>query len=122
MINPHSCNRRLAVRSRREFLAASSFGFGSLALSFLLSRDLASAATISGQPVNTLAAKPPHFPAKAKRVIFIFLQGGPSQVDTFDPKPELNRLDGQFLPASFLKGEVALAQTKAEESKLMGTR
>src|SRR5580692_2977735 len=81
-----ACNRRLKVRSRREFLATSSFGFGSMALSYLLGGDLANAATISGNDVNPLAVKPPHFPAKAKRVIFVFLQGGPSQVDTFDPK------------------------------------
>jgi hypothetical protein len=110
------------VRSRREFLAKSSFGFGSMALGYLLSQDMVSAATISGNEANALAAKPPHFAAKAKRVIFVFLQGGPSQVDTFDPKPELTRLDGQFLPPSFLNTDVALAQTKAEESRLLGTR
>src|SRR5947208_16681335 len=121
-MNEFSCNRRLKVGSRREFLAKSSFGFGSMALSYLLGRDLAGAATISGNFFNPLVAKPPHFPAKAKRVIFIFLQGGPSQVDTFDPKPELTRLDGKFLPPSFLQGDVALAQIKANEARLMGTK
>ncbi len=71
---------------------------------------------------NPLGPKVSHFAAKAKHVIFIFLQGGPSQVDTFDPKPVLNRLDGQFLPESFLQGETTLAQIKANESKLMGSR
>jgi hypothetical protein len=71
---------------------------------------------------NPLAPKPPHFPAKAKRVIFIFMQGGPSQMDTFDPKPALNRLNGQPLPASFQKQDLALAQINAKESTLMGSR
>jgi hypothetical protein len=61
-------------------------------------------------------------PAKAKRVIFFFLQGGPSQVDTFDPKPALKRLDGQPVPPSFLGTDIALAQIKVNESKLMGSR
>jgi hypothetical protein len=67
---------------------------------------------------NPLAPKLSDIAAKAKQVIFIFLQGGPSQVDTFDPKPVLSRLDGQFLPESFLQGETTLAQIKANESKL----
>jgi hypothetical protein len=115
-----SCNRRIVVRSRREFLETSSFGFGALALDWLLARP---AAAVTGPaPLDQLARKPPHFPAKAKHVIFLFLQGGPSQVDTFDPKPLLNRLDGQPLPASFLQGDLALAQIRPGESKLMGTR
>ena len=54
-------------------------------------------------PANPLAAKAGHFPAKAKRCIFLFMTGGPSQMDMFDPKPLLNRLDGQPLPPSFGK-------------------
>src|SRR5207247_7339741 len=108
-MNPFLCNRRMLARTRREFLELSSLGFGSLALSCLLQRD-------------SLALKAANSPAKAKHVIFVFLQGGPSQVDTFDPKPALNRLHGQFLPPSFLEGESALAQIKANESKLMGSR
>jgi hypothetical protein len=76
----------------------------------------------SSGEVNSLALKAPHFAAKANSVIFIFLQGGPSQVDTFDPKPELSRLDGQPVPPSFLQGNLGLAQIKAEEAKLMGSR
>jgi len=117
-MNASSCNRRLQVQSRREFLERSSFGFGGLALSYLFQRDLLA----STGSLNPMAAKAPNYPAKAKSVIFVFLQGGPSQVDTFDPKPTLNRLDGQFLPASFLQGETSLAQIKANESKLMGSR
>jgi hypothetical protein len=80
-MNGFSCNRRVVVRSRREFLQKSSFGFGALALGYLLNREV--------------YAMPPA-PAKAKHVIFVFFQGGPSQVDTFDPKPALKRFDGSF--------------------------
>jgi hypothetical protein len=76
----------------------------------------------SSSPVSSLAPRAPDFTAKARNVIFIFLQGGPSQVDTFDPKPELSRLDGQLVPPSFLQGMLGLAQIKAEEAKLMGSR
>jgi hypothetical protein len=116
-----SCNLRVRVRSRREFLQQSSFGFGALALEHLLGQSASGSADAAG-PANPLAPRPSLFAARAKSVIFVFLQGGPSQVDTFDPKPVLNRLDGQFLPESFLQGETTLAQIKANESKLMGTR
>ena len=71
-----------------------------MALSQLLSRD-ASAAPVDSNP---LAAKPGHFPARAKNVIFLFMEGGPSQLDLFDPKPDLAKLDGSPLPESMRKG------------------
>jgi len=80
--------------TRREALKRSAVGFGSLALSSLLA-DEARDAEKSQDP---LAAKVPHFPAKAKRIIFLFMAGGPSQVDTFDPKPLLTRDHGKPLP------------------------
>ncbi len=121
-MNQYSCHLQATVRSRRQFLAQSGLGFGSLALGYLLNRDAIATTKKISMRVNPLALKGPHFPASANSVIFVFLQGGPSQVDTFDPKPELNRLDGQPLPPSFLKGGLPLAQVKAEECKLMGTR
>lgn len=120
-MNSYSCNWRTPVSSRREFLMRSGMGFGSLALGYLLQGDSLLSAATSITHLNPLAPKPAHFPAKAKSVIFIFLQGGLSQVDSFDPKPDLARLDGQFLPPSFLKG-LALAQIKAEESKLLASQ
>lgn len=114
----YSCTQRLSARSRREFLMRSGMGFGSLALGCLLHSE--SVAASSAPSLNPLAPKAPHFAAKARSVIFIFLQGGLSQVDSFDPKPELTRLHGQFLPPSFLK-RLTLAQIKAEESKLLGS-
>src|SRR5215213_4968335 len=80
--------------SRRAMLQRSAAGFGHLALAGLLARESAGAATMS----NALAAKQPHMPAPAKRVIFLFMKGGPSHVDTFDPKPLLTRDDGGKYP------------------------
>ena len=121
-MNPYSCQRRTTVHSRREFLTHSGMGFGSLALGYLLGQESGLQAKAAMDLGNPLAPRDPHFPGKAKSVIFIFFQGGPSQVDTFDPKPELNRLDGQPLPPSFLEGGLPLAQIKAEECTLLGTR
>lgn len=76
--------------TRREFLRRAGFGFGALAASdFLHANDL-----------NPLAPRQPHFPARVKRVIHLFMNGGPSQIDTFDPKPDLAKLDGKPLPDS----------------------
>jgi hypothetical protein len=72
-------------------------GFGLLGLADILSRDVLA----STPQVNPLSARPGHFPAEAKRCIFLFMVGGPSQVDLFDPKPLLNDLDGKHLPPSF---------------------
>ncbi|MDB5352235.1 MAG: hypothetical protein JWN86_3482 [Planctomycetota bacterium] len=85
--------------SRREFLKVMGGGFGLLGLTDLLQRE----ATASGPANNPMAAKPGHFPARAKRCIFLFMVGGPSQMDLFDPKPVLNQLDGKPLPPSFGK-------------------
>ncbi len=88
--------------SRREFLLKAGGGFGALALSSLLQTDgLLTAGETSGPLENPLAPKQPHFKGRAKAVIFLFMEGGPSHLDTLDPKPELTRLHGQKLPASF---------------------
>jgi hypothetical protein len=89
--------------SRRAMLRQSALGFGSLALAGLLADE----ARPSG--VNPLAPRPPHFPARAQRVIFLFMHGGPSQVDTFDYKPRLQRDDGRPLP--FARPRVVSSQT-----------
>ncbi len=87
--------------SRRAFLKRAGNGFGMVALASLLAQDQARAER--GTVVNPLAARPGHFPARAKRCIFLFMTGGPSHMDLYDPKPELNKLDGQPLPPSFGK-------------------
>jgi hypothetical protein len=100
-------NRRL---SRRELLKVSSAGFGSLALAGLLGEEARAAARAEGSAAaNPLAVKAPQFPAKAKRVIFLFMHGGPSQVDTFDYKPLLARDHGKPLP--FARPKVVSSET-----------
>jgi hypothetical protein len=92
--------------SRRELLRQSGGGFAALALAGLLAEESRASAP---DPRNPLASRPPHFPAKAKRVIFLFMHGGPSQVDTFDPKPLLDRDHGKPLP--FAKPRVVSGKT-----------
>src|SRR5262245_54780010 len=92
-----------SAATRCDFLARAANGFGALALSYLLARD-AKALDGGTKPFNPLAPKRPHFEPKAKAVIFLYMVGGPSQMETFDPKPALDRLHGQQLPPSF--GEI----------------
>jgi hypothetical protein len=80
---------------RRTLLRQSACGFGLLGLAGLLAdQGLVGATT----PENPLAPRAPHFPARAKRVIFLFMHGGPSHVDTFDPKPRLALDNGKPIP------------------------
>ncbi len=85
--------------SRRQVLRRAGAGFGSMALAALLA-DEASADPLPS--ANPLSARPSHFPSRAKRVIFLFMPGGPSQVDTFDPKPRLTRDHGKPSPKLYL--------------------
>jgi hypothetical protein len=84
--------------TRRELLRRSGMGFGSLALGTLLSESGGLARAATGSTTTPLAARPPQFAPKAKRVIHLFMNGGPSQVDTFDPKPELSKQSGRAIP------------------------
>ncbi|MCE3015083.1 MAG: DUF1501 domain-containing protein [Pirellula sp.] len=90
--------------SRREFLRRSGVGFGSIAMAGLLAEDSGrmfadgSAALTEQSHPNPMHPKQPHFAAKAKAVIHLFMNGGPSQVDTFDPKPALDKHHGQPVP------------------------
>jgi uncharacterized protein (DUF1501 family) len=93
------------------------FGFGSWALLDLLTRDRLFAGAPTKEAANPLAAKRPHFPARAKHVIFLFMQGGPSHIDTFDPKPLLTKLHGQPLPPSVSEG-LQLRFTKSDAAVL----
>jgi hypothetical protein len=91
--------------SRRDLLRRSAVGFGYLALTSLLAEEAAADAT----PVDPLAPKAPHFPARAKRVLFLFMKGGPSHLDTFDYKPRLQRDHGKPFP--YAKPRVQFAPT-----------
>ncbi|MCC6586653.1 MAG: DUF1501 domain-containing protein [Bryobacterales bacterium] len=88
------------MMTRRQLLERMGSGFGTVGLSGLMGLQGATTG-----PVNPLAPREPHFPAKAKHVIYLFLNGGPSQVDTFDPKPELTKNHGKLAPSGNLKTE-----------------
>jgi len=90
--------------TRREMLHRCGMGFGLVGLTGLLADDDALGSEVSPAG-NPLAVKQPHFPARAKHVVHLFMNGGPSHVDTFDPKPELTRLHGQTLPTRNLRTE-----------------
>jgi hypothetical protein len=90
--------------SRRQLLHRCGMGMGGLALANILSQA-GLASDMSGAPINPLSPKTPQFPAKAKRVIHLFMNGGPSQVDTFDPKPSLTKYAGKPLPMDYLPTE-----------------
>ncbi len=101
--------------TRRAFLGRGAFGLGTLGLSSLLQENLAA---------NTSAARQGgvlHYVPRAKRIIFLFMSGGPSQIDLFDPKPKLNELNGQPMPASLVKNE-RVAQLQGKPLLCMGSR
>jgi hypothetical protein len=102
----HSCNRFLRPVSRRALLRDCANGFGLIALTSLLGSEEARAANAGATP---LSPKKPMLRARAKRVIFVFMHGGPSQVDTFDPKPLLTRDHGKPFPGA--KPRVQFAAT-----------
>jgi hypothetical protein len=101
------------VASRRAFLAQAGGGLGMLALASLLDDEQASAATKSALPEGP---RKPHFQPRATRVIWLFMHGGPSHVDLFDPKPDLQKLGGQPLPESF---GMVMTRRKVAENPLL---
>src|SRR3972149_5809721 len=111
----------LTVRSRREFLLKAGGGFGALALAYLLDRDAGALAGGAGAQLaqSPLAPKRPHFEGRAKSVIFLFMEGGPSHVDLFDPKPELQKHHGQPLPGSIERVFTPMGVTN---NKLLGSK
>lgn len=97
--------------NRRTFLKRSGVGIGAAAFSSLLGRDVAASA-------GTLDSIP-HLPPRIKRVIFLCMAGGPSHLETFDYKPELDRLSGKAMPESFTKGQ-PIAQLQGQKLKVQG--
>lgn len=97
--------------TRRQFFGRTSTGIGALALSSLLNGNAAPAAT----GVSGVLAQP-HFPPRAKRIIYLFMQGGPSQMDLFDPKPGLARRHGEDLPDSIRMGQRITGMTAKQSS------
>jgi len=100
-----NCTHINFAMNRREFFGRFAFGLGGAALCGLLDRDAFAAPTLKADnPFKGILAAP-HFPAKAKRVIYLFMAGGPSQLDLFDYKPLLNERNGEDLPASVRMGQ-----------------
>ena len=115
------CGRREQAFTRRDFLKRSGAGFGSLALlDMLRGTPLAAALADGAANLNPLAPKKPHFACKAKNVIFLFMEGGPSHMDTFDPKPLLDKLAGNPIPQSF--GRVITAMGEFDSPILASKR
>jgi hypothetical protein len=98
--------------SRREFLARAGGGFGALAMSYLMA-SVSRGAVTSASTLDPLAPKAPHYRARAKSVIFLFMEGGPSHIDLFDPKPKLNELAGKQLPDSFGPVITAMGESRS---------
>src|SRR5215210_1073757 len=108
-------------QSRRDFLTSTASGVGLLALaSMLRDEGLLAAEPDATDAANPLIPRLPHFAPKAKACICIYLEGAPSQIDLFDPKPKLNELNGQALPESFTKN-VRFAFIQKETARLMGS-
>src|SRR5947208_17104306 len=101
----------MRILTRREMLATAAGGAGLIALNALQAAETTK---------NPLAAKKPHFEAKAKRVIFLFMVGGPSQMDLFDPKPALSKWHGQPMPES--TGRPKSQFTSGNETVMASTR
>src|ERR1700736_2979936 len=90
----------LDTLTRRELLCRAGMGMASLGLAGLLASESSAAGLAPDRAVSPLAPRRPHFAPKAKRVIHLFMNGGPSHVDTFDPKPELTKQHGKPVPMS----------------------
>jgi len=106
----------LRERTRRHFFGDCGLGVGAMALGSLLAAD--GRARAAAEP----AVPGAHFPARAKRVIFLFMAGGPSQLDLFDHKPELSKRNGQPIPASFVEGKRFAFMNSSHRVDLLGTR
>src|SRR5690606_27950157 len=101
--------------SRRQFLARSGLGVGSVALAWLLNEQQLLGAPIMppAEPQSyNLQPKPPHAEPRAKAMISLFMQGGPSHIDLFDPKPALDKLHGQTFPGTIKYDNAAQASSK----------
>ena len=101
------------LQTRRQFFGRSAAGIGTVALASLLNPDLFGSPSTTGRP-GVLRAT--HFPARAKRVIYLFMSGGPSHIDLLDYKPELRRHHGQELPASIRMGQRITGMTSGQSS------
>ncbi len=111
--------RQLQAETRRHFFSRCGVGVGSIALSSLLRSD-AQSAGISVR--NPLAPRPPHFPAQAKSIIYLFMAGGPSQLEMWDYKPKLAELNGQPIPQSYIEGKRFAFMNSSHRTNLLGSK
>ncbi len=113
----------LCRQTRRHFFSRCGLGLGGIALASLLGKSPLRAAAAADAPLaNPLAPKPPQFAPKAKNVIFLFMAGGPSQLELFDYKPKLIDLNGQPVPDSLIAGKRFAFMDSSHGTKLLGTR
>jgi len=105
-------------RTRRHFFRNCGVGLAKIALAQMLAQTLPAA----GENKRPMAPKPPHFPPKAKSIIYLFMAGGPSQLDMFDYKPKLRELDGQRPPDSFFAGKRFAFMERMAAARLMASR
>jgi hypothetical protein len=115
--NEEVLNIALRDGTRRHFFERCGIGVGSIALHQLLAQS--SDAAASGNP---LAPKAPHFPARAKRVIYLFMAGGPSQLEMFDYKPALTKFNGEPIPKSYIEGKRFAFMDSSHRTNLLGTK
>src|SRR5437879_9786622 len=105
-MDPHDIDTTLTLAAtRRHFFHDCAIGVGSMALSALLARETQGLTAPRWPRKNPLAPKKPHFPAKAKAVIHLFMAGAPSQLDLFDYKPTLAKYQGKPIPPEVIKGQ-----------------
>jgi len=111
----------LRDETRRHFFSRCALGLGGVALSSLMA-ERSSAADRRPAMRNPLEPKPTHFPAKAKNVIFLFMAGGPSQLETFEHKPQLTKLNGQPIPESFVAGKRFAFMDSSHRNDLLASK
>ena len=116
---PLSPAEHLSQLTRRQFLSRCAMGLGGIALASL---EKQSAGATAGPLVHPLAPKPSHFAPRAKNIIYLFMAGGPSQLELLDYKPRLIELNGQPVPESLIAGKRFAFMDSSHGTKLLGTR
>jgi hypothetical protein len=122
---PFDPAQHLGELTRRHFFSRCAIGLGGIALASMLGEQKVFGATSTGgmpQLPNPMAPRPGHHGAKAKNIIYLFMAGGPSQLELFDYKPKLNELNGQPIPQSFIEGKRFAFMDSSHGTKLLGSR
>jgi len=117
----HDPNLWLRQTTRRHFFGRCAMGLGGIALASLMNEGQLTAEPSSALP-NPMAPKPPHFKPRAKNIIYLFMAGGPSQLELFDYKPKLIELNGKPIPQSFIEGKRFAFMGSSHGTNLLGTR